>query len=151
MSEKPRNYEEDLASIMNALAESVLEMSDEEILAEAREEGEDPEEVAERVKNVLLEAVKAYEQRHLRTDQEQYKRRVAAMGDKRCEMPTTPNEKRKLLAAFFARNLAMKSVLLTVQHRKFEDLTDADVESHLRQLKELGALDDFLNSGAEEK
>lgn len=49
--------EAELASIYNALAESVLEMSDEEIEAEIRDEGLDPGEVAAHVRQVMREAI----------------------------------------------------------------------------------------------
>src|SRR5437899_1789117 len=58
MSDKPRNYEKDLRAIYNGLAESILSASDEEILEEVREEGLDPDKEAERVRNVLLSAVR---------------------------------------------------------------------------------------------
>jgi len=46
---------------MNQLAESVFELSDEEILAEVRESGADPEQEAERTRLVLRQASKAFD------------------------------------------------------------------------------------------
>lgn len=66
MPKKPESYEEELEAIMFALAESVAEASDEEILEETRSQGEDPTEAVGRVRNVLLNAAKAYRQRRLR-------------------------------------------------------------------------------------
>lgn len=54
-----RDPEEMLGCIMKSLAETVLEASDEELLAESREEGRDPLEEAEEVRQTLLDAVKA--------------------------------------------------------------------------------------------
>lgn len=48
---------------MNALAESVAEASDEEILEEARAHGEDPTESARHVKNLLLNTTKLHRQK----------------------------------------------------------------------------------------
>lgn len=48
-----RNYERELENICNALAESVFEMSDEEIESEISEDGDDTEEI----RQVLLDAV----------------------------------------------------------------------------------------------
>lgn len=64
MAKKASNYEEELANILNGLAESIVEMSDEEILAEIRENGEDAEKAAERVRKILQAAVRAYQPRH---------------------------------------------------------------------------------------
>jgi hypothetical protein len=47
--------------MMEQLAESVLELSDEEILAEVAESGADPQQEAERIRLVLRQAVKSEE------------------------------------------------------------------------------------------
>ena len=56
-----KNHDEQLERIMSCLADSVLELSDEEILAETRETGADPQEEAERTHAVLRQASKALE------------------------------------------------------------------------------------------
>lgn len=57
MTTKPETYEKELAFISDALAESAAEMTDEEILAEVREEGLDPEVEAERIRSLLVDAL----------------------------------------------------------------------------------------------
>jgi hypothetical protein len=57
MPEKPRDYEAELRAIMDALAESVADASDEEILAEVREAGEDPERIATQIRAILRQAI----------------------------------------------------------------------------------------------
>ena len=64
--ETPRNYEAELLAIMDALAESVAESSDEEVLQEAREAGEDPRVTADRVRSVLKQAAEEFKRRCLR-------------------------------------------------------------------------------------
>ncbi len=54
-----RNPEETLQRIFDGIADGVLEATDEEILAESREQGRDPLKEAEEVRRVLLDAVKA--------------------------------------------------------------------------------------------
>jgi hypothetical protein len=54
-----KNRDEHLERITNQLAESVLGLSDEAILAETSEAGADPEEEAERTRLVLRQASKA--------------------------------------------------------------------------------------------
>lgn len=56
-----KNHDEQLKRIMNRLADSVLELSDEEILAETRGNGADPHAEAERTHAVLRQALKALE------------------------------------------------------------------------------------------
>jgi hypothetical protein len=55
------NHDEHLERIMNQLADSVLGLSDEAILAEVTEAGGDPEEEADRTRLVLREASQALE------------------------------------------------------------------------------------------
>ena len=53
-----KNYDDHLEKIMNRLAESVLGLSDEAILAESSEAGADPQQEAERTRLVLRQASK---------------------------------------------------------------------------------------------
>jgi hypothetical protein len=143
MSEQERNYEEELRAILYALADSVADMSDAEIVAEVREGGDDPKASADRVRSLLLDASKSYQQRHLREAQKQYERRIAAMRERKYSLPSSPEARRSLLAAVFARKPEMQLALLTAQHREFRNLTDADIENCLKQLDELGVLDEL--------
>ena len=151
MPEKPQSYEKELQAIMYALAESVTEASDEDILTELQEEGENPEVIAERARNVLLGAVKDFRQRRLVEAQRQYELHIAAMEKKKYLLPTTTGERRKLLDLMLSRQPVMRSALLTSQYRDFRDLTDDDVGSYLRQLQELGAVDDISEFIEEKK
>jgi hypothetical protein len=54
-----KNHDERLERLMNQLAESVLGLSDEAILAETSEAGADPEQEGERTRSVLRQASKA--------------------------------------------------------------------------------------------
>jgi hypothetical protein len=55
-SVKRKSPKKELAAIMNALADSVLELADSEIIAEAQDEGLDPSMEAERTLNILRKA-----------------------------------------------------------------------------------------------
>lgn len=57
LPEDTRNYHQELQRIADALANSVLEMSDEDVLAEAAEDGEDIEATAESVRQVFRRAI----------------------------------------------------------------------------------------------
>lgn len=61
-----RDKQDELEVVMNQLAESVLELSDDEILAEIRETGADPDEVAQRTRVVLLRALQQWEEANKR-------------------------------------------------------------------------------------
>jgi hypothetical protein len=113
MPDKPRKADEEvLANLMNELAEGVLEMSDEEILAAAREARENPEDAAHRV----------------------------AMRTRTYHLPDDPRDRRVLLDVVVRRNPRVRSAV-TLQHRDLTSLSDADVESQLKKLQEIGFLD----------
>lgn len=140
MADQTRNYDEELARIMNGLAESALEMSDGELAEELREEGEAPERVTDEVRGVLRRAIKAHRQRGLLTAQKAYEERLLRLGKKKHTLPDTAEGRRGLLMGLLAGNSNVRS-LLTAQNRDFTDLPDAEVTSYLEQLHELGALE----------
>jgi hypothetical protein len=138
MSSKRTNHERQLETLMNALAESVAEESDEEIVAEAAQEGQAADVVAGHVREMLLKSVKAHLQEKLRTSRKMYEQDVATLNAKEYPLPGTAAEKRRLLASVFQ----LRPELVTAQWRDFDRLTDEDIESSLKQMQELGILDD---------
>lgn len=146
MPEKPRDYEVELRAIMDALAESVVEVSDADILAEAREAGEEPARTAERVRTVLKRAGKDYEQKRLREAQKAYEQRLQSIQAQPYVLPKTPESCRYLFNLVMTRKPELGQALVTAQHREFKDLTDADIQSCLEQLGALGVLDEFERS-----
>jgi hypothetical protein len=139
MSSKQSDHERQLEAVMNAMAESVAQASDEDILAEAAQEGQDADAVAASVREMLLSACKACLQEKLRDARKKYERDVAALDAKEYSLPKTSAERRRLLASVFQR----RPELVTVQWREFDSLTDDDIESSLKQMQELGILDDL--------
>jgi len=126
--------------VMAALAESLLEMSESQILGEARQEGEDPTSVAKRTRMLLWSHAKVSRQKPLFDALEEYRRQVERMRSRDYVMPATPEERRTLMTSLFERYPQMHSAFVTVQHREFKSWSDADIESFLRQMQELGAL-----------
>lgn|GEM_PF-1842734 len=146
MAEKSRNYDQELASIMNAMAESTLEMTDEELESEIREEGADVDAVAEGVRNILRGAIKASQQRPLQEAQMRYQERVAALEVKNYQMPLLHEEQRQMITTILAGNPQLGSGFLTAQFRDLQNLPDEEVESYLRQLLELIETSDLGDS-----
>lgn len=143
MAEKLRDYEAELLAIMNALAESVAEAPDADVLAEARGTGEDPGRTAARVRALLGRAARDYEQRRLREAQSDYDERVRALRARPHALPKTPEDRRRLFDLVMSRKPEIGAALLTAQHREFKDFTDADIQSCLEQLAALGVLDEL--------
>ncbi len=142
-----KKYDKQLTDIMNRLADSVLDLSDEQLIAEARAEGIDVRGEAERVRNVLRRASKSYRMSKLVAAQRNYESQVARMQARQYHLPTSASKRRELLTAVLSARPDMQSALLTAQYRDFKELSDVDVESFLKQLKELGMLDIPKTSG----
>lgn len=135
---KTSKHDDELYALMSFLAESVAEMSDEQI----REEyGHEPK---PRTKEIFRAALKELQQEKLRAARAVYESTVSALSSRTYNLPQNRSERRTLLAAVFAQKPDLRAVAFTAQHRELQDLTDSDVESFLKQLAELGLLDPFL-------
>jgi len=133
-------HREELERIFDALAESVLEATDEEIQDEMRQEGLEPAKVAEVTRSILLDAATSFEKRKLREARQAYERRRAEITEGRHRLLDFAEERRNL----FMRLLALQpqlSAALTLQYRDFQDFTDDEIESLLEQIQVLGLLD----------
>ena len=128
-----------LEALIDALGDSVLEASDDEILDELRMSGVDPETEAVRLKTMMLSTVKAFRQRALEASRAAYEHQIKQMDKKEYPIPLTAAECRKMFALFVQQPQFTEFV--TAQYRDLEDLTDADIKSYLEDLAELGILD----------
>jgi Mg2+ and Co2+ transporter CorA len=142
MAERGRTQQGELAALMDALAESGRALDDGAVLAESRARGEDPVVAAEAVRSMLRDTGKRYRQRRLRAAAAEYRRASERLSTRWVDLPDGVDERRSLLASIFARHPEMTDAFLTVQHRELRELTDADVESCLAQMLELGVFDD---------
>ena len=138
--EQPRNYTKELDSLVNTLADSVLELSDEELLAEAIENGEDIQAQSQVVNNLLRATLRKFKQRKLIEAEELYREKSKEAFDGEHDLPQTPLERRAFLISFLQNNPDIGRAILTTQHRNFQELSDEDIESYLKQLAALGAL-----------
>jgi len=140
MSKNPTPKEQ-LNSILEALAESLLEASDEQILEEATEAGEDIKKLESQVKNVLLRAAKAFRKQRLQEARAIYEKE-ACTTRKHHLLPTSFQEKLDLLTHIIEVQPQIKAVL-TEQYREFKELAEEDVDSCLDELARLGVLDEL--------
>jgi hypothetical protein len=134
MSDKARNYEQEIANLTDSLSEAVFEMSDDEVRADIKETGD----TTDTVRHILLQAFKDYRQRNLIEAQHRYQERAEAMKRKNFSLPDSIQGMRDLLNSFLIRNPIVGASLLTAQHRDFNDLPDEDLPGYLKQLVELG-------------
>ena len=132
--------ERKLRALFEALADSVDALTDDELLAECREEGRSPEDVASDTRAVMRDAVKGFKQRSLVAAREKHRESAARIASTTFRLPESPAERRALLSAVIAQH-QQAGRLVTAQHRDFSEMTDEDVESWLQQLGHLGLLD----------
>jgi hypothetical protein len=138
VTKKNRTEEQDLDTLMSFLAESVAQMSDDQLKEEF---AGDP---VPRTKEVLKAAVKDCKMERLRSARAQYDVASKELTTRTYNIPKNISEQRALLASIFGRKPELSAMAITAQHRDLKDLTDSDVESFLKQLVELGLLNTFL-------
>ena len=136
---KKSKHDEDFHLLMSFLAESVAQMSDEQL----KEEYED--EPKSQIKEVLKAALKDLRTQKLREARAEYESAAKQLSSRSYGLPGDRSERRALLSAILVRQPDLRSVALTAQHRELKDLTDSDIESFLKQLAELGLLKSFTN------
>jgi hypothetical protein len=135
---KPRNYEEDLGYVCDAMADAVSRLTDEEILEEARVDGIDAHAVGEELRGrakAIGEAIRLAPLRAARAKFESDKARLIAFSS---QLPGDATTRRALLASTLARH----PELTTLAARDLRDLPDNDVTSMLHDLAALGVLDE---------
>ena len=132
---------EQLRGVHEALSEIIPRLSKGELDAEIRARGEDPADIAERTRCIMKMAVKNYQHEQLQAATARHKARVTELFKKKRDLPSTPDGRRKLLAAVFAGIPDIQSAVLTAHHREFSSLTDTDVEDYLQDLAALGVID----------
>ena len=125
-------------ALFEALADNVDALSDEEVLADCREDGRSPADVATRARSTLQNAVKAFKQRPLLAARRERERFIERMRAARHRLPADPQLRRDLLAAMMAQPQAQG--MLTAHGRDFTALTDEDVEEAILELMHLGVV-----------
>jgi len=145
MTIEKQNQKLMLMRLADFAASDVLDMSDEEIQAEAITFGDSPEKASEEVKAVIELAIAAQARQQLAVAREE----IAADPKSRIQTAfnLTVTEARSLLKEIIANH--QKEVKLTVAAREGKDLTDEDVFSILEDFAELGLIDKYGGKGKE--
>ncbi len=134
-------YEEQLMRVMFELGESLADAPEEEVLQEAKRNHVNLLDEADEVGAILRAAAREYMQRQLRQSRQAYEDAVSKMQQARYELPPTTLGRKQLLSSVLTRRPDFESIVMTTQFRDFNDLTDDDVTSFLKQLIDLGLLD----------
>lgn len=134
-------HEEQLMLVMNMLADSLAEAPESEVLEEVRHGHENLLDEANEVRAILGNACRDYLQRKLREARQAYEAALSQLQQTEYDLPSTTSERRSLLYSVLTRRPDFEAVVMTTQFRDFKNLTDDDVLSLLKQLKELRLLD----------
>src|SRR5947209_16117906 len=100
MPNKPRNYKREFEAVMDALAQSIENASDEEILQDASDAiaaGENAEADARNLKDILLKSIQDSRQQRLRDARNSYQTAVRTFQSEQHELPVSPEDQRALL------------------------------------------------------
>lgn len=125
-------------AILNDVAEGFLELSDEDALTQTEQAGDNVAATAAGVRQLLLGEVKAFRQARLQEALVEYQRNAQRFREGTYPIPKEPADRRQLLSALFQRLPQMGQNALTLQHRDFKTLSEADIEGLLKQLEALG-------------
>jgi hypothetical protein len=134
-------HEEQLMLVMNMLADSLAEAPESEVLEEVRQGHESLLDESNEVRAILGNAGRDHLQRKLREARQAYEAARSQLQQTEYDLPSTTSERRNLLYSVLTRRPDFEAVVMTTQFRDFKNLTDDDVLSLLRQLKELRLLD----------
>jgi cell division FtsZ-interacting protein ZapD len=142
MNKKQNNAREQLERLCNTLADDIDAMSDDELLAELKEAGEDADAIAARTGALIADAVAIVGRRKLAAARAGY---AAHKAGHRSNVLQWPVERKRALIQHFAQNDNALKQKLTLAARKGGD-TEADVDSFIEDLIDLGVIDDEGNA-----
>lgn len=135
----PKNDEDRLRFVIDAIEASIISCADEEIIEDACYDGQDPDEIAGRMRGLIGAQIKASRQAALRTAQEGC-RRASTRNQKTSRIPSDANERRSLLSRLINASSGFTTEL-TLAFRDGKSISDEDVSSMLADLLELGRLE----------
>ena len=132
MTDTPKK--EPIEAVFDAIEDSILNASEADLRADVEEAGENFSAIAGDVREIFARVQKEQRQVALAAARAGY-----AQASKRrspIELPNTPQARRALLGVALARHPE-----LTAQFRDFGGMSDADIESALEDLNDLGKLE----------
>jgi hypothetical protein len=139
MAGKARSHTERLTRIFDNVGEHILNVQGDELLEIAREDGRDSAEVNARIKALLKSTFKTYQQKILAEARQGYQRELANISEGHFHFPKTAEGRRSWFLAALAQAPKLQPAF-TLQNRELTELSDEDIESHLRKLAQLGVL-----------
>lgn len=128
----PNNYDEQYFNLMSSMADSVIDMSDDEVEEAIREDGDN----VDQIHAVLMDTIKEVRKLALEQARREYEAESERLRTQTYELPQTPAEKRSLIQKLI-ESLSFGQQELTLQFREYESMPDEDLDLALKQLLEL--------------
>ena len=143
---RPGDAKERLRALLDAVEQSIFTATDQEILEDIRDEGRDPQAVADEVRRLIGSRLATHRRQKLAAARKGYRQVVSATPQPaRQLMPEDPAVQRALLASIVATHAGIPRAI-TLAFRDGKHVSDEDVRSTLEDLAELGFLDDEAES-----
>ncbi len=141
MTEIQNHDQEKLMRLAESLASDLNEMSDDEILAEAKENGEDIDAIASHVSALISNVIHEAGAGRLAAARKAYDERQARHS---VDVSGWSLDKKRMILNQVAKNDNSSQQNLTLAARSGED-SEADIDSLLQDLMDIGAIDDEGN------
>jgi hypothetical protein len=139
MAGKARNHTERLRRILDNLGEHIRNAPGDELLEIARAEGRDPAETNARIKGILLSVFKSHQQKGLIDARQGHQQELARIAEGHFNLPKTAEARREWFRAVLVQVPQLEPAF-TMQNRELSELSDEDIETHLKKLANLGVL-----------
>ncbi len=143
MNKEQNETIEKLERLCNALADDIDAMSDKELLAELQEAGEDTDAIVKRTRELIAEAIAKVGRHNMEAARAGYDAEMHQTSHESKVLHWPVQRKRELMQRFAQNDDTLKQKL-TLAARKAED-TEADVDSFIQDLNDLGVIDDEGN------
>ena len=134
MKDNPVKPTRPVDRLADLVAEELRAASGRELEDMVREWGLDPKEAAQNVDAAFKEALRRRSKARLEEAKRVREKEIAKLSVDRCDLPI---DREQLLKTLKARLAKIDSSRVTIQHRDFNDLTEGDIQSLLRQLSAL--------------
>lgn len=142
MTRKPV-HKPDLSHFADAIVDGLMSLSDEELLGEVREDGADPEALAKEIRTKIEARIAISAKARLtRAREEINSARAARVSSGVVSLPLA--RKQQILGQFAANDGQLRE-RLTMAARRGEGASEREVDDILRDLLDLGAIDDEGN------
>lgn len=137
---RPKNDEDRLRYLVDAIEESFLSASDDEIVDDIRLQGRDPEAAADAVRQLIQAQIKVERQKALHAAKQGL--RIASLSRHRnSPIPSDTGQRRGLVDRIMSGRAAIP-MEITLAFREGKGMSDEDVAGLLEDLAELGLIND---------